>query len=142
MGTFSSRQALPPRNVETGHTYFVHDRNIGSRKPARLGHDAICFDLAIAQKRQRRRCLSAHEIDVPGYQILICRAAAAIEHKLELGPSDVLEMNTADVCRAARADASSGCSVWISLQPRDQFRDISRRESNFCHQPQSRNAEQ
>jgi len=27
--TFGSPQALPPRNVETGYTYLVHDRNIG-----------------------------------------------------------------------------------------------------------------
>src|SRR5258705_1308106 len=130
--TFGSPKALPPRNVETGYTYLVHDRNIGGRDPARLGHHAICFDLAIAQKRQRSRCLGTHEIDMPGHQILICRAAAAIEHKLELCAGEVLEVDTADVCRAAGADARSGCSIWIRLQPRDQFRDISRRESNLC----------
>src|SRR6516165_5938209 len=130
--TFRSPQALPPWNVETWHTYLVHDRNIGGREPARLGHHAICFDLAIAQKRQCRRCLGTHEIDVPGHQILICRAAAAIEHELEPGAGEVLEVDTADVCRAAGADARSGCSIWIRLQPRDQLRDIFRRESNFC----------
>src|SRR5215831_4141016 len=88
--------------------------------------------LAITQKRQCRRCLGTHEIDVPGHQILICRAAAAIEHELEPGAGEVLEVDTADVCRAAGADARSGCSIWIRLQPRDQLRDIFRRESNCC----------
>src|SRR3954451_22443341 len=59
---------------------------------------------------------SAH-MRSPGHQILICRAAAAIEHKLELCAGEVLEVDTADVCRAARADARSGCSIWIRLQP-------------------------
>src|SRR5258707_40025 len=83
--------------------------------------------------------LGAHR---PGHQILICGDAAAIEHKLELGPGDVLEMDTADVCRAAGADARSECSVWIRLQPRDQFHSILRRESNFSDQPQPRNGDQ
>jgi hypothetical protein len=45
-----------------------------------------------------------HKIDMPGHQILICRAAAAIEHKLELCAGEVLEVDTADVprCRFRR----------------------------------------
>ena len=56
--TFGSPQALPPRNVETGYTYLVHDRNIGGGEPAAAPRSRSACATAAARytgTRRRRR---------------------------------------------------------------------------------------
>ena len=120
----------PHRDVDARHARLVGGRDVGRGGPALLGQHGIGLDPAAADVRQHLRGLGADpQVDLPADQILVGRAAAAIRHELEARAGDVLEMDAADVARAAGADGGGRRLVRVGFQPGDQLLQIVRRQS-------------
>src|SRR6516165_6413182 len=98
-----SPQAVPEGRVQPWHPRFVDRGSLGRRPPPGLGHHGISLDLTGTDLRQRARYLREGQIDLPGYQILDHRRAAAVGHELEAGARALLKVSSQDIRSAADA---------------------------------------
>ena len=128
---FGHPQAVPERDVHARHADLVHGRDLGRRRPARLGHHRKGLHRAAAQERQRLRGLGAEHVDLARDQVLHDRRAAAIGHELEAGAGLLLEIEQADMRAAAGAHGRRRCLAGICLEPRDQLARRSAAATSF-----------
>jgi hypothetical protein len=128
-------QAMPEGRVKPWDACLVDRRRVGSRRPPGLGHHHIGLELTGTDLRQRACHLCEGQVDMPGQQILDDRRRAAIGHELKPSAGGPLEVSPHHI-RSAAGAADTHCRLaGIFLEPRDQFRQVLRRQTGPANHP-------
>src|SRR6185295_16618798 len=121
-------QAVPDGDLEALQSLLVEGRQVGQRRHARLGRDAVRLHLAGLDLRGRVRRLVAQQVDLSAQEVIHRRPGSLVGHRQQVGLERAHEQHSTQVRRRADAGVGERHLVLVRLDVLQEILEVVRRQ--------------